>query len=96
MAVRVLDGLDEKYKTSWKEAMNYSYKFAQNFYDRVVDENTQELMALVDQEINPERRGSDFFNPNWPTTTPKPKKKRRTAPKGPRMSVGNERPSPEL
>lgn len=80
----------------WRHLINWCLKFARHFYGRIIDENAQILLSLMEQEINPEQRSPNFVNPYRkakeppgaePKPTAKPKKKLK---KGPQMSQRNE------
>lgn len=47
----------------WRALINWGQKYAKYFYDRIVDVKGQQLLSLLDQEINPERRTDDYINP---------------------------------
>lgn len=66
---RALNKLEVEYEIDWKEMMNYCYKFSSSFYGRIIDENTQKLMALVDRQINNGKRRSDSVDPHLATAT---------------------------
>lgn len=80
----------------WRTLINWCIKFTRQFNDRILDEKSQELLWLVEQEINPERRTENFFNPYRAETndksdsTKKKKKKAKKLPKGPQMITRDE------
>lgn len=47
----------------WRNLINWCLKYSKHFYERIVDTKGQELLWLLDQEINPERRTGNFVNP---------------------------------
>lgn len=88
ISYRVLESQEEG--IFWKDLINWSIKYAHFFNDRILDAKSQELLWLVDQEINPEKRTENFINPHRVSTTEntdntKKKKKAKTIKKGPRM-----------
>lgn len=47
----------------WQELLNWCLKYAQYFNGRIIDDNSQTLLSLLDQEINPENRLPNYTNP---------------------------------
>lgn len=54
---------DESNVVEWRALINWGLKHAKYYYDRIVDVKGQQLLSLLDQEINPERRTDDYINP---------------------------------
>lgn len=92
ISYRVLDSWENG--STWKDLVNWCIKFARHFNDRIIDENSQKLLWLTEQEINPEMRTADFTNPYRSTTeasdTKTKKKKPKKSEKGPRMVTRDE------
>lgn len=67
MSYRVLRAIDANSDASsgvpWRDLINWSVEYAAHFYDRIIDPKGQQLLSLLDQEINPERRTDDYINP---------------------------------
>lgn len=89
MSYRVLNALESKLEINWKDLMNWCLEQTTHFNDRILDKNSQALISLVNQEINPERRTADFINPyrigNDMPKSPKKKKTTKTVKRGPQM-----------
>lgn len=49
--------------SQWRDLINWCLKYSKYFFDRIVDAKGQQLLTLLDQEINPEKRSVDFVNP---------------------------------
>lgn len=83
---------------NWRTLINWCIKFTRQFNDRILDASSQELLRLLEQEINPEKRTENFINPyrtetndNADATTNKKKKKKvKKLPKGPQMVTRDE------
>lgn len=54
--------IDSK-KTHWRDLINWALAYSKNFYDRIVDKKSQQLLWLFEQEINPSKRTAEFMNP---------------------------------
>lgn len=93
MSYRVLGVLAPKLEINWKDLINWCLEQTTHFNDRILDKNSQALISLVNQEINPERRTADYINPyrsgNIMPKEPK-KKKTKTVKKGPQMAYRDE------
>lgn len=78
----------------WLELMNKCLEFSQHFFKTVVDNNTQKMLSLLDQEINPDKRSDDYVNPYYEnavsSTTKDSKKLRKTFRKGPQLGSKTE------
>lgn len=76
----------------WRDLINWCLKYAELYYDGIVDEEGQKLLSLLDQEINPERRTPDFINPyrNLDAIEQPKKKTVKKLTRGPRLSGHNE------
>lgn len=48
---------------NWRELINWCIKYARYFNDRIIDSKGQELLSLLEQEINPDKRSADYINP---------------------------------
>lgn len=86
--------LESQQGPDWKDLINWCIKYARQFNGRIIDEKGKELLWLIDQEINPERRSDNFINPyrssNVQKDTTKKKKKAKKLERGPRMVVRDE------
>lgn len=72
----------------WKDLLNWGIKYARYFNERIIDTKSQQLLWLVEQEINPERRTANFVNPYRIATEKqahKKEKKPKTVKKGPKI-----------
>ncbi|XP_031629115.1 coiled-coil domain-containing protein 134-like [Contarinia nasturtii] len=73
----------------WKELINWCIKYARQFNDRIIDDKSQELLWLIDQEINPEKRTENYINPYRSSVHQKDgtkkQKKAKKLERGPRM-----------
>lgn len=78
----------------WLELMNKCLAFTKYFYKTVVDSNTQKLLSLFDQEINPDKRSDDYVNPYYErtdsSTLKDAKKLRKKIRKGPQLGSKTE------
>lgn len=80
----------------WRDLINWCIQFTRQFNDRILDAKSQELLWLVEQEINPEKRSEHFINPYRTVThensdaAKKRKKKAKKLPKGPQMVTRDE------
>lgn len=54
---------DDASNVHWRDLINWCLKYSTYFYERIVDVKGQQLLSLLDQEINPERRTDDYVNP---------------------------------
>lgn len=94
MSYRVLDSQGEG--IFWKDLINWCIKYAHNFNDRIIDAKGQELLRLVEQEINPEKRTDNYTNPYRMVSNAenkdnaKKKRKAKKTQKGPRMVTRDE------
>lgn len=78
-------------QNQWRELINWSLSFATNFYENIIDIQSQKMLSLLEQEINIEKRTADYQNPYYnlkdkhtqKQTTKKPRKQIR---KGPQLS----------
>ncbi|XP_037032443.1 coiled-coil domain-containing protein 134-like [Bradysia coprophila] len=71
----------------WKETLNWAVQFTVGVHD-VVDPKTRKMLSLVDQEINVERRTSDYINPYREIEQPSAKKRskeKKKLKKGPQL-----------
>lgn len=50
-------------RVHWRDLINWCLDYSKSFYNRIVDAKSQHLLSLADQEINPEKRTTDFINP---------------------------------
>lgn len=50
-------------KVHWRDLINWCLSYAENFYDRIIDSKSRQLLLLANQEINPEKRTPEFVNP---------------------------------
>lgn len=82
----------------WRHLLNWCLRFVRHFNGRIIDDNAQMLLSLLYQEINPDKRQSNFVNPyrtaadkrgadTKANTASKSKKKLK---KGPQMSQKTE------
>lgn len=90
ISYRVLES--QRNGPAWKPLINWCIKYTRQFNDRIIDTNSQELLSLTEQEINPEKRSADFINPYRESNdidsnkqSKKKKKKAKKLPKGPKM-----------
>lgn len=77
----------------WKDVVNWCIKYTRYFNDRIIDTESQQLLWLIEQEINPEKRTFDFENPYRIVTekqSHKKDKKTRSRTKGPQLIDHNE------
>lgn len=78
----------------WKDLINWCMKYTRQFNGRIIDVKSQELLWLVEQEINPDKRTDNFINPYRSITQEKDilkkKKKTKKVGRGPRMVTHNE------
>lgn len=82
----------------WRRLINWCLSFARPFYDRVIDDKSQTLLSLLEQEINPDKRRKDYVNPfradadSTANTTKvkKPKSAKKKLKRGPQMSKKTE------
>lgn len=77
----------------WLELMNKCLEFSKHFYKAVVDINTQKMLSLFDQEINPDKRSDDYMNPYYEkivSSTKKDTKLRKKFRKGPHLGSKTE------
>lgn len=93
ISYRVFESQDEG--IAWKDLINWCIKYARSFNDRILDAKSQELLWLVEQEINPEKRTENFINPYRISATEtsnnaKKKKKAKKIQRGPRMVTRDE------
>ncbi|XP_055326936.1 coiled-coil domain-containing protein 134-like [Sitodiplosis mosellana] len=92
ISYRVLDS--QLLGPDWKDLINWCIKYTRKFNDRIIDVKSQELLWLVEQEINPEKRSENFTNPyrnaGQQKDTTKKKKKAKKIEKGPRMVTRDE------
>lgn len=92
ISYRVLDS--QLLGPNWKDLINWCIKYTRHFNDRIIDAKSQELLWLVDQEINPDKRTENFINPyrnaGQRKDTTKKKKKTKKIEKGPRMVTRDE------
>lgn len=61
----------------WKETLNWAVQFTSSVHD-VIDPKTLKMLSLVDQEINIEKRTSDYVNPHREAEKPSTSSKKRT------------------
>lgn len=92
ISYRVLDS--QLLGPDWKNLINWCIKYTRQFNDRIIDTKSQELLWLVEQEINPDKRNENFINPyrnsGEQKDTTKKKKKAKKIEKGPRMVTRDE------
>lgn len=79
----------------WRDLINWCIKYTRQYNDRIIDAKSQELLWLLEQEINPDKRTDNFINPYRSSSEPhqKPKKKKtkkKKLEKGPRMVTRDE------
>lgn len=81
----------------WRDLINWCIKFTRQFNDRILDNKSQELLWLAEQEMNPEKRTENFVNPYRSSkadenadAAKKKKKKTKKLPKGPQMVTRDE------
>lgn len=80
----------------WRDLISWCLKYSKYFYDRIIDAKGQQLLSLLDQEINPEKRTADFINPYRDRSDEERvknlhnKKKTKKLKKGPRLSQHDE------
>lgn len=78
----------------WRDLINWCHRYSRHFFDRIIDQNSQRLLTLLEQEINPSKRLPNFVNPYRASeavasegktgkSSSKPRKKLK---KGPQMS----------
>lgn len=83
-----------KKQENWLELMNKCLAFSKHFFKTVVDNNTQKMLSLFDQEINPDKRSVDYVNPYYEqinsSTTKDAKKLRKKTRKGPQLGSKTE------
>ncbi|KAG4070659.1 hypothetical protein HA402_013579 [Bradysia odoriphaga] len=71
----------------WKETLNWAVQFTVGVQD-VIDPKTLKMLSLVDQEINVEKRTSNYINPYRKTEQPSAKKRtkeKKKLKKGPQL-----------
>lgn len=94
ISYRVLNVLEDRLKMNWKDLINWCLDESRHFNDRIIDKNSQALLSLINQEINPERRTEDYINPyrigNDVPKTPQKKKAKTVRKRGPQMISRNE------
>lgn len=94
ISYRVLDS--KKFVPDWKDLINWCIEYSRQFNERIIDKRSHELLWLMDQEINPEKRTENFINPyrikpkEKDTKKTNKKKKGKKPEKGPRMVTRNE------
>lgn len=55
--------LGNKRHKEWRSLLNWALEFAVHFDTTIFDENSRKLISLTDQEINVDKRTSDYINP---------------------------------
>lgn len=92
VSYRVLD--ERQFGPEWKDIINWCIKYTRQFNDRIIDAKSQELLWLVEQEINPEKRSENFVNPYRAQSASKDPTKKKKKPKklerGPRLVTRDE------
>lgn len=87
---------DDATNVQWRELVNWCLKYSKYFYERIIDAKGQQLLSLLDQEINPDRRTEDYVNPYRKSDALEQSKRehKKKAPKklhrGPRLNAHNE------
>lgn len=87
---------DDESSVQWRDLINWCLKYSKYFYERIIDVKGQQLLSLLDQEINPERRTDDYINPyrNADSVTQSKNEHKKKPPKklkrGPQLSTHNE------
>lgn len=73
---------------NWKDVVNWCIKYTRYFNDRIIDTKSQQLLWLMEQEINPEKRTANYTNPYRIAVekqSHKKDKKTKNIKKGPRL-----------
>lgn len=77
----------------WKDLVNWCIKFTRHFNDRIIDAKSQQLLWLMEQEINIEKRTAEYTNPYRGSSekqSHKKEKKTKNIKKGPKLVARDE------